>query len=282
MISNSDQDDDDSDFVYSSDDIDSEDDGDTEESSEEEVQVSRRVCSRGRSRARARGQPRGQSRGQSSGQPQGQRRRESRGRDGGRPRMRGPGIRVRCRGGHGRAMGFDAQPDASDSDNNLDDARMDSDNDSGNEQHQQQQPQPPPGAQPGDQDQQQTSEEDEEDEENLVPVFHWHIPYLEAPDLPQFRARPGVLVDTTEMHTPIDYFSYFVNDELLDYWVEHTNLYGEQYLRDHPNLRPYSEHRKWAGNPTNREEMKVFLGLTLLMGLIKNLGSQTTGAQVLS
>ena len=54
------------------------------------------------------------------------------------------------------------------------------------------------------------SDEDQssDEEPDPVPVFEWGVPNHEAPDIPQFRARPGELVVTTEMNLPIDFFKY--------------------------------------------------------------------------
>ena len=111
------------------------------------------------------------------------------------------------------------------------------------------------------------SNADDDDDHEAIPVFDWHVPYNYQPDIPQFRAHPGVLVDTTNMETPMEYFRYFLDEELLDLMVNETNRYGQQYKDAHPDLPRYSEHRKWTD--VDRREMNIFLGLTFLMGIMK-------------
>ena len=48
--------------------------------------------------------------------------------------------------------------------------------------------------------------------------------------------------------------------------VEQSNLYAEQYIASHPNLGEYSLAKKWK--PVTNEEMKKFLALNLLMGIV--------------
>ena len=105
------------------------------------------------------------------------------------------------------------------------------------------------------------------EDEDGIPVFDWVIPYHESPEIPIFRAYPGVLLDTTEMHLPIHFFQHFVDVDMVDNIVQQTNEYGAQFLRDNPNQKPYSPARKWV--PVDRPEMHKFLGLTLLMGLVR-------------
>ena len=105
------------------------------------------------------------------------------------------------------------------------------------------------------------------EDEDGIPVFDWVIPNHEPPEIPIFRAHPGVLLDTTEMHLPIHFFQHFVDVDMVDNMVQQTNEYGAQFLRDNPNLKPYSPARKWV--PVDRPEMYKFLGLTLLMDLVR-------------
>ena len=64
---------------------------------------------------------------------------------------------------------------------------------------------------------------------------------------------------------PVDFMNLFV-DELIDEVVTQTNLYADQYIRDN-HIKPKSRVRKW--HPTNRKEMKKFLGLCMLMGIVR-------------
>ena len=50
--------------------------------------------------------------------------------------------------------------------------------------------------------------------------------------------------------SPLDTFQLFFTDELIDYVVEQSNLYGQQN----------------GAAPVTRQEMKKFMGLTILTG----------------
>jgi hypothetical protein len=49
--------------------------------------------------------------------------------------------------------------------------------------------------------------------------------------------------------------------------VDQTILYAHQYLTNHPDLPPDSRASEWR--ETDIDEMKQFIALTLLMGVIK-------------
>jgi len=58
----------------------------------------------------------------------------------------------------------------------------------------------------------------------------------------------------------------FVHDDLMDVLVRETNRYAKQYI-DNTSLKPESRVKQWK--PTTRREIKLFLGIALLMGIIK-------------
>ncbi|KAJ1142106.1 hypothetical protein NDU88_008433 [Pleurodeles waltl] len=92
-------------------------------------------------------------------------------------------------------------------------------------------------------------------------------PNMEQPQLPAFTGLPRCGVNT-ETFLPIDFFQLFMDNVFLEEIVEQTNLYAEQYLRDNASrLRPHSRASRCIS--TNLEELKKFLGLTILMGLIR-------------
>lgn len=98
-----------------------------------------------------------------------------------------------------------------------------------------------------------------------VPNLHWVRPNLAPPpDIP-FTGQSGVQVDTQGFE-PIDYFTLFINDDLVNYLVTETNLFAEQFICDN-NLKRRSRVHEWY--PTNPKEMKEFLGITFLMGIIQ-------------
>ena len=59
--------------------------------------------------------------------------------------------------------------------------------------------------------------------------------------------------------TEMDFCKLFLDDDILDNFVQQTNLYAEQQLLIKPDP-------KWV--PTTVEEMKAFLGMNMLMGII--------------
>ncbi|KAJ1199681.1 hypothetical protein NDU88_003514 [Pleurodeles waltl] len=95
----------------------------------------------------------------------------------------------------------------------------------------------------------------------------WIAPNMEQPQLPAFTGLPGCSVNT-ENFLPVHFFHLFMDDVFLEEIVEQTNVYAEQYLLDNAaRLKPQSRAPQWV--PTYLEEMKRFLGLSFLMGLIR-------------
>ena len=68
--------------------------------------------------------------------------------------------------------------------------------------------------------------------------------------------------------TPFD-FSLFFDNDILDHIVDQTNLYTTQ--------KPPSARYKW--HPTCSEEIKLFLGMIIAMGVHRLPNSRTTGLQ---
>ncbi|KAJ1120832.1 hypothetical protein NDU88_008981 [Pleurodeles waltl] len=91
----------------------------------------------------------------------------------------------------------------------------------------------------------------------------WIAPNMEQPQLPAFTSLPGCRVNT-ENFLPVHFFHLFMDDVFLEEIVEQTNVYAEQYLRDNAaRLKPQSRATHWV--PTYLEEMKRFLGLSLII-----------------
>ena len=88
------------------------------------------------------------------------------------------------------------------------------------------------------------------------------------PTIHPFSGQSGVTVDTSGFRE-VEYYRLFVTDEIFLYMVDQTNLYAAQYIESHPELeeKPRSRVHDWQDVTVN--EMKKFLGITLLMGLIK-------------
>ena len=67
---------------------------------------------------------------------------------------------------------------------------------------------------------------------------------------------------------PIDYFSLFVDDSMLQHIVDQTNLYSEQFMASH-TLAPHSRIRRWSKEEHTIAELQRFLALILIMGLVR-------------
>ena len=64
---------------------------------------------------------------------------------------------------------------------------------------------------------------------------------------------------------PFEVFQFFVTDDLIDMIVLETNKYASQILQE-TTLTRGSRLKNW--HPTNRNEIKKFLGLTICMGIV--------------
>ena len=82
-----------------------------------------------------------------------------------------------------------------------------------------------------------------------------------------FTATPGPINAAAELQSdqPVDFFSLFVTDELLDHIVHQTNIYAKESIARLPFL-PHSRANKWQD--VTREELKSFFGLYFLTGLL--------------
>ncbi|XP_065185884.1 piggyBac transposable element-derived protein 4-like [Sycon ciliatum] len=87
------------------------------------------------------------------------------------------------------------------------------------------------------------------------------------PDIPDFTAETGLNVELPESATPYDFVKLFFTPELWDLLVVETNRYATQYLATRSQDLPrHSRLRKWT--PVTVPEMKMFMSLYLLMGII--------------
>lgn len=59
----------------------------------------------------------------------------------------------------------------------------------------------------------------------------------------------------------------YLDNDLINIIVEQTNLYAQQFLQSHPNLKPRSRMKKWY--PTTHYEIKCFFALLILQGIVK-------------
>ena len=69
--------------------------------------------------------------------------------------------------------------------------------------------------------------------------------------------------------SPLHFFQMLVTDDMLDNIVEQTNLYASQYTDTNTNtITPRSRAQKWSRQEFNRDELKKFLTLVIIMGLV--------------
>lgn len=87
-----------------------------------------------------------------------------------------------------------------------------------------------------------------------------------------FSATPGHKNVPQGISSPIEYFSLFFTDEILDKIVEETNRYSDQYVEEHEEdlaTHPKSRVHQWLhSGHTHKEEMRAFLGVCLNMGIV--------------
>ena len=110
------------------------------------------------------------------------------------------------------------------------------------------------------------NDNDSDSDAEVAGQMNWVPANGQQPVIPPFTGNAGVLVDTDNFE-PIDFFKLFVTDDLLNSFVCETNRKAHQYIAQHPNMARYSSVHTWTD--TNVTEMKKFLGLTFLMGLVK-------------
>ncbi|GFR69950.1 PiggyBac transposase Uribo1 [Elysia marginata] len=116
----------------------------------------------------------------------------------------------------------------------------------------------------GEEDSRREVEDEEEDKRREAREWSTNTDEY-VPTIPQFEGEPGVKVDTTGF-TPSDFYTLFINDELINHMVIRTNLYARDVIAS-TQLKPSSRMHQWV--PTDIGEMLTFLGLLLLMGIVK-------------
>lgn len=100
-----------------------------------------------------------------------------------------------------------------------------------------------------------------------VPIDeHYEMPYQPG----NFVQDPAPINRPNINATPVDYFDYFTTDQennlnLIDKLVTETNLYAEQSIQQ--PISAHSRMNNWV--PTDRSEMRAFIGVMMAMGLLK-------------
>ena len=98
-------------------------------------------------------------------------------------------------------------------------------------------------------------------------------PVTRQPQLQSFTGNPGPtsLASSTDIENCLEYIQLIVTDDILDMVVNKTNRYANQFFLSTANALPrQSRANKWK--PLILPELKIFLGLTLLTGLIGKKG----------
>ncbi|GFN78414.1 PiggyBac transposable element-derived protein 4 [Plakobranchus ocellatus] len=87
-----------------------------------------------------------------------------------------------------------------------------------------------------------------------------------TPQRHKFSGEGGIHFDDTGFKE-IDYISQFLDDEFWRLIATETNRKAVQFFTAEPRLGPRSIFRSWY--EMNPQEMRKFIGLILLMGLVK-------------
>ncbi|GFV28956.1 piggyBac transposable element-derived protein 4 [Trichonephila clavipes] len=115
-----------------------------------------------------------------------------------------------------------------------------------------------------------SSSESESDDDCLDSARDWCQIDVSSP-LPShlkfpFTGNPGIKVCIGDSGDPFEYFNLFLDDEMFSFIVEETNRYAESFF-ENAELTPGSRALKWKN--TNKEEMKRFIALLLLQGVVQ-------------
>ncbi|KAG0414573.1 hypothetical protein HPB47_008269 [Ixodes persulcatus] len=110
---------------------------------------------------------------------------------------------------------------------------------------------------------------DTSDDEDLQASRKWTKLYNEKlpPPHPRFPflVSPGMTATVQDERNPLEFFELFFDDEVIALIVQETNRYALQFLAKH---RTTDGSRAAAWKLLTAEELKVFLALILLQGII--------------
>ena len=88
-----------------------------------------------------------------------------------------------------------------------------------------------------------------------------------AVSIPEYSLEPGCSVQV-ESDKPLDYFSLLITDDMLQHIVDQTNVHAEQFISSH-DLAPHSRVRRWSKTVHDLNELKRFLAIIIVMGLVR-------------
>ncbi|CAI9600861.1 unnamed protein product [Staurois parvus] len=95
----------------------------------------------------------------------------------------------------------------------------------------------------------------------------WQPKNSAVPVLPPFTAQPSIQVEIANLTTPLDFLELFFTENLYALIVDQSNLYAQQFIAANPDS---NLDRPFAWKPIMVSELKIFLDLTLNMGITKN------------
>ena len=94
-----------------------------------------------------------------------------------------------------------------------------------------------------------------------------NLDYEGADSVPEYTLEPGCSVPV-EGDRPLDYLSLLITDDMLQHIVHQTNLNAEQFISS-TELAPHSRVRRWAKMVHDLNELKRFLAIIIVMGLVR-------------
>lgn len=81
-----------------------------------------------------------------------------------------------------------------------------------------------------------------------------------------FKEKTGLKINL-QSNGELDFYKLLLTDDLIDLMVLETNLYAAQEINRHRPLRRTSRYNAWT--EVNAEEMKKFIGILYLMGIVR-------------
>ncbi|GFO12355.1 PiggyBac transposase uribo2 [Plakobranchus ocellatus] len=123
---------------------------------------------------------------------------------------------------------------------------------------------------------------DDDDAVDKIDIEMVNTEWLEAdpdftPQLHDFEGDGGIKFDDTDF-TEVDYVTQFLNEDFWNLLVIESNRKAKQFFDTHQDFSRRSIFLSWSD--TNTEEMKKFIGLILLQGLVKNHAGECTGQKI--
>lgn len=111
-----------------------------------------------------------------------------------------------------------------------------------------------------------SSRESSSQEANILESIHqWSTSLTKAEKL-EFTGKCGLQEDLSSSITPVELFEHFFDHDVVMLMVSETNKYAQQFIKEQ-QLSQHARMQRWK--EVTEDEMRKFLGVTLLTGLIK-------------